>query len=93
MAHRLHLITLFEYRGEKEHGIRNVPENKRRAKRREDEKTEVEKAGKRVPLLQQTLVRVTQTSVKFLRWLSSHLWRPTSWEAALGALRAIYASL
>jgi hypothetical protein len=87
------LVTLFEHEIERDHGVYNVPEAKRRAKRRATEKQEVEKAAKRLPQLHESLSRTTQTSVKFLRWLLYHLWRPTSWEAALSRLHRIYASL
>lgn len=93
MALAMNLVTLFEHRIAKEHEIVNAPEDKRRAKRREKERVEVEKKGKRMPLLQQALSRATQTSVKFIRWLRYHLWRPTSWDDALARLRRIYASL
>lgn len=71
----------------------NEPEDKRRAKRLAKEKQGVEKIGKRLPQLHESLTRVTQTSVKFLRWLLYRLWRPTSREAALSRLRRAYASL
>jgi hypothetical protein len=87
------LVTLFEHQIERDHGVCNEPEAKRRAKRRATEKQEVEKAAKRLPQLHESLSRTTQTSVKFLRWLLYHLWRPTSWEAALSRLHRIYASL
>ena len=87
------LATLFEHQIEQEHGVSNAPEAKRRAQRREKEKTEAEKKGKELPILHQTLVRATQTSVKFIRWLLCHLWKPTSWEASLKRLRRSYATL
>jgi hypothetical protein len=89
----VNLVTLFEHQVREEHGVSNEPEDKRRAKRLAKEKQGVEKIGKRLPQLHESLTRVTQTSVKFLRWLLYHLWRPTSWEAALSRLRRAYASL
>jgi hypothetical protein len=51
------LVTLLEHQVAAEHGVTNKPEDKRRAQRREKERTEVEQAGKRQPILHQPLAR------------------------------------
>lgn len=78
---------------ETEHGVRNTAEDKRRVERLDKIKAEVTKQGKRVPFLYETLVRCTQISVKFIRWIRYHVWNQTSETAAIKELKAIYSKL
>jgi len=78
---------------EADHGVRNVAEDKRRADRLAKLKAEVTKEGKHLPLLYETLVRSTQISVKFIRWIRYHVWNETSDTFAIKELAAIYSKL
>lgn len=84
------LIEAESVRLEREHGVRNEAELKRKKKRLDKER---EKAGGKLPALHERLQRFTQHSIKFIRWLRSYLWKTTSLEDALVDLREAYRTL
>ena len=91
LAHNL--MVLLEAGLEREHGIGNTAEIKRRARRQAAENALLKKNGCVVPLLAQRVQRLTQRSLKFIRWLRYHLFAPTCYEQALALLRAEFAEL
>jgi hypothetical protein len=86
------LMTLMEEQIYQESGIRNETENKRKskvlAKRDAQSKSN---GGGGLTLLQQCIQRLTQRTVKFIRWLKNHLDSERSWKRALASLAKIYA--
>lgn len=84
------LIEAESVRLERENEVRNEAELKRKKTRLDEER---EKAGGKLPALYEKLQRFTQHSIKFIRWLRSYLWKKTSLEHALVALRVDYKSL
>lgn len=91
LAHNL--MVLLEAGLEREHGIGNTAEIKRRAQRRAAENALLKKKKCVVPMLAQRVQRLTQRSLKFIRWLRYHLFAPTCYEQALALLRAEFAEL
>ena len=88
MAHNL--IEVESLRLEREHDVKNVAEHKRKKKRLAKER---KKAKQPLPELYVRLQRLTQHSVKLIRWIRYHLWKETSLEEALPQLRTLYAKL
>ena len=88
MAHNL--IEVESLRLEREHDVKNVAEHKRKKKRLAKER---KKAKEPLPELYVRLQRLTQHSVKLIRWIRYHLWKETSLEEALPQLRTLYAKL
>ena len=84
------LMLLFESELEKKEGIKNEVEDKRRHARIETTKEKVEKKGDVMPKLYLSLIRVTQVSVKFVRWLRYEVFGLTSDTVALERLRGCY---
>jgi hypothetical protein len=74
-------------------GIMNTAEIQRRDKRQEQQKTELKKTGKTLPLIYTALQRFTQATFKLIRWLRAHWHRTTSLTQALLQLRSLYAKL
>ena len=69
-------------------GIRNEPEEKRRAARLQ---LAAEAAAKTKAVLPKTLrlmQRITQHSVKFIRWVAAQLWNSIPWQQACAVLTA-----
>lgn len=87
------LMVLMEAELERTQGIRNEAEIARRAQRLAAEKAQLKKQKRTMPALAQRVQRLTQRSVKFIRWLRYHLFAPTCYEQALTLLRAEYAEL
>jgi Transposase DDE domain len=87
------LMTLMEEQILRETGICNVAEIKRKkenlTKRDEDSK---EKGNLGLSILQKGIQRLTQRTVKFIRWLKNHFDVDWSWTQALARLAKIYAS-
>lgn len=76
----------------KEEGIENVAELSRKAKELERTKRLAAKAGRKIPSPVVALQRLTQCSVKLLRWLRSSIVDRLAWDAATPRLRALYAT-
>ena len=87
------LMTLMEERIFRETGIRNEAETKRKAQtlihRDEDSKS---KGCGGLTDLQKAIQRLTQRTVKFIRWLKNHLDGTRPWLQSLARLAKIYAS-
>ena len=87
------LMTLMEEQIFRETGIRNEAETKRKAQtlvdRDEDSKN---KGYGGLTVLQKAIQRLTQRTVKFIRWLKNHLDTKRSWTQALARLAKIYAT-
>ena len=86
-------MTLMEEQIFQEAGIRNEAETKRKAqtlvKRDEDSKN---KGRGGLSNLQKAIQRITQRTVKFIRWLKNHLDSKRTWAQALVRLAKIYAT-
>ena len=76
LAHNL--IQLFERHLAAAHQLRNVAEEKRRARRLSAQQTSATARGAALPALVQTHQRLTQTSLKLFRWLRRPLLQPAS---------------
>ena len=91
LAHNLMLLCEAELA--RVHGVRNVAELARRARRLEMEEERLAKENVALPLLVRTLQRLTVRSVKFIRWLRVQLFLQPHQEPAIAALRQLYAVL
>lgn len=91
LAHNL--MVLMEAHLEREAGIRNEAELRRRAARLAAESARYEEQKRQMPELARGIQRLTQRSVKFIRWLRYQLFAPTSYSHALARLRDEYAQL
>lgn len=90
IAHNL--LVLLEQKLEREDGIRNEKELKRRSLRAANEGAAAKAAGRREPEWPAALIlRATQRTVGFIRWVRSHLGRHVAWESLTARLRAAYA--
>ena len=90
IAHNLALMQ--EHKLSKDEGITNVAEIKRKQKRLDGECKELKAKGISLPLALQSLQRVTQRSVKFIRWLRMFLFLQTPWQSMIDVLRKLYAT-
>ena len=73
------LLLWLDHQMAAEHGIHNIAEDKRRAKRRADLEDAVNKAGRVLPSAWLAIQRATVRSVKLIRWLSSRLFLRLPW--------------
>jgi hypothetical protein len=87
------LLLWLEHQMASEHGIHNVAEDKRRAKRFEVLTAAVTAAGRVLPSPWIALQRATVRSVKLIRWLYPRLFLHLPWSVILVDLAASYASL
>lgn len=74
-------------------GIENVAEIARRQKTLARVQAMAAEAGRKIPSCVVALQRLTQCSVKLLRWLRSSLLDRLTWDAATPRLRVLYATL
>jgi hypothetical protein len=88
------LMTLMEEQIFRETGIRNEAETKRKAQTlaNRDEDSKCKGLGGLTDL-QKAIQRLTQRTVKFIRWLKNHLDTTRTWTQALARLDKIYATL
>jgi Transposase DDE domain len=87
------LLTLMEERIFKEEGIRNEAEAKRKSEtllKRDQESKAQGKDG--LTVLQKAIQRLTQRTVKLIRWLKNHFDTSRTWREALARLAKIYAT-
>ena len=91
MAHNL--MVLCEAKLDRDHGVRNEAELKRRAARMEKEHERLAKTGTVLPMLLRAFQRLTVRSVKFIRWLRVQLFERPHHPPAIAALRQLYAVL
>lgn len=88
------LLLLLEHHIQKSEGISNVAERRRRSQRLDKVVADLARRGERLPALQLSIVRITQRSSKFIRWIRNYLSdRAASWSEALKSLERIYAHL
>lgn len=83
------LMTLMEQTIEKRSGIRNEAEFERREKRRSASAAQGAPATSAAPAVQ----RLSQRTVKFIRWLKSHLDLERDWDDAIARLAQVYSRL
>lgn len=91
LAHNL--MILCESDIERVHGVRNEAELERRANRLDKEEQRLRRDNQVMPVLVRTLQRLTQRSVKFVRWLRVQLFTQPHHEPNIDALRQLYAAL
>lgn len=87
------LLAAFEHFLEQEHAIRPEAELRRRAERVDAQKSFAARNGRAFPSLRATALRLTQRTVKFLRWLRSALLREAPWLDLIAILRHSYATI
>lgn len=89
-------LTLRQYPGnylEVDENVRNEAEIKRRQDRLDLAVARVNRNGGSVPLPVLKLQHLTQSSVKFIRWVATLLYVHAPWNQAVNKLRASYACL
>jgi hypothetical protein len=86
------LMVLFET-GLAETGIPNAAEEKRRKKVLTERSQRVEKAGRIMPCIIAGFQRLTQRTVKFVRWLRSFFWQNRPLDELRLILKKRYAAL
>lgn len=87
------LLVRYEAQLERQHGVLNAAEDRRRAKRAEKLGQACEKKGTPLSTLVLQARRATQRSVKFVRWLRQSLRDHAAEAAAVLRLKALYATL
>jgi hypothetical protein len=87
------LLVRYEQELEREHGVTNEAEDRRRTKRMEAAGRTCEKKGTPLTSLVLCARRATQRSVKFVRWLRHSIRDRVAEATAVPRLRASYASL
>ena len=88
------LLRLMEEEIRLESGIVNRAELERKARRLEErEEKSLERGGGGVAWLVRRFERITQISVKFIRWVKSHWALARPWKEALDLLASLYARL
>ena len=90
LAHNL--MVLYEH-GLAQSGITNIAGEKRRAGRLEDRTAAAAKEKRTLPSIISGVQRLTQRSVKFVRWLRSHLWPDHPLPHLHAKLTLLYATL
>lgn len=92
LAHNL--LQLFNTHLENDHGLSNQAEKERRAKRLGQMKNQAQTRGARLPMLvEKGASRLTQISLKLLRWLRAHWFSPLPLTALTPRLALLYATL
>ena len=86
------LLLLYEARLEREHGVSNAAEDRRRQERHQAMTQAARRAGSPLTTLRTGLRRATQRSVKFLRWLRHALRENLAEATAVPRLTHLYAS-
>jgi hypothetical protein len=87
------LMVRYEQELERQHGVTNAAEDRRRAKRAETLGQACVKKGTPLSTLVLQVRRATQRSVKFVRWLRQSLRDNAAETAAVLRLKALYATL
>lgn len=87
------LLLLYEARLEREHGVSNAAEDRRRLGRHQAVEQAARRAGSPLTTLRTGLRRATQRSVNFLRWLRHALRENLAETDAVPRLTRLYASL
>ena len=89
LAHNL--MVIHEQKLVREEGVRNTSEIKRKARRLEQTAETLAAKNETLPVLQQDFQRLTQRSLKYLRWLRAYLFIEAPWSAVVAALKDSYA--
>lgn len=89
LAHNL--MVLQEHQLKTEEGVNNTIEIKRKAQRLNQEIARLALKNEVLPVLLQDFQRLTQRSVKYIRWLRAYLFFEAPWTTAVAALRRSYA--
>ena len=88
------LMTLMEEEIRKHSGVINKAEFKRRAKTRADRAVSKPKSNLvEIEIIEHAIERLTQRTVKFIRWLKNHLDLERDWSQAMARLTEVYARL
>jgi len=87
------LMLLMEDHLEKVWKITNIAEAKRRQQRMAKQKENTQAQQRLWPQVLEWVVRLTQRSLKFIRWLRSNLLFATSLKEACPQLQRLYATL
>jgi hypothetical protein len=88
------LMTLMEEEIRKRSGVVNEAEHKRRAKTRPPSDTTKSKSAlPHKDIIEHAVERLTQRTVKFIRWLKNHLDLERTWSQAMARLTEVYAHL
>ena len=87
------LLLIYEQKLESEHGVVNVAEDQRRAKRVKAAVKACKAAGNPISTLVGQARRATQRSLKFVRWLRQSLRDQAAEAVAVLRLRGLYATL
>jgi hypothetical protein len=87
------LLLLLRHHLDVHENVRNEAEIKRRQERLDLAVARVTRNGASVPLPVLKLQHLTQSSVKFIRWVSTLLYLHVPWNQAVNKLRASYACL
>lgn len=90
MTHQL--LRALEHLLDDEHGIRPERELKRRREKIAAMRDTARRDLREIPTLRAEALRLTQHTVKFLRWLRAWLQRRAPWQVLIDALRHSYAS-
>jgi len=85
------LMVLQEHHLNTEEGVANICEIKRKAQRLEKDRAILAAKNETLPALQEGFQRLTQRSVKYIRWLRAYLYEQAPWAAVVLALRDSYA--
>jgi len=87
-------ITEQQLSGWKHSGVINKAEFKRRAKTRADRAVSKPKSNLvEIEIIEHAIERLTQRTVKFIRWLKNHLDLERDWSQAMARLTEVYARL
>jgi hypothetical protein len=87
------LLLLYQRRLEREHGIQNLAEDRRREQRQGRAAAAARAAGRTVSMVLLRARKATQRSVKFIRWLQGELLNNLAEAVAVIRLRHLYATL
>ena len=88
LAHNL--MVLQEHRLDREENVTNTSGIKRKADRLRDATAKLTAIKEVMPVLQQRFQRLTQRSVKYIRWLRAFLFVHAPWPEVVAVLRADY---
>jgi len=86
------LLLIYERRLEREHGIENLAEDKRREQRMSLAERAARSACRAVSLVLLRARKATQRSVKFIRWLRGELMNQLAEAIAVARLKELYAT-
>jgi hypothetical protein len=89
----VHNLLLLLQDWQQQQGVENTAELQRRQKRLAQQKEDLQKTGRTLPMIYTVLQRFTQATFKLIRWLRAHWHSPTSLPQALLELRSLYARL